>query len=180
MITTGFLIALAVAGFVVLVRALWRHHRPAPELQVLEDYTRPVDLDAFRNLIDPAEEEYLREHLPAGKFHAVQRQRLRAALEYVQRTAYNATILMRVGEAARHDPNPEVAAAASELVNSALRLGINARLATLVLYGRILLPDARISVGRRVTETYENLTQGLVRLTRLQEPASAARISSAV
>jgi hypothetical protein len=180
MITTGFLIALAVALAVVLLRAILRHHRPVPGLQALEEYTRPVDLAAFRNLIDPAEEDYLREHLPPGKFHTVQRQRLRAALGYVESTAYNAAILLRVGEAACHDPNPEVAAAASELVNSALRLGTNARLATLVLYGRLLLPDARIPVGRRVTDTYENLTQGLVRLTRLQDPASAARISAAV
>lgn len=180
MITTGFLIALAVAVVVVLLRALLRHHRPVPGLQVLEEYTRPVDLAAFRNLIDPAEENYLREHLPAGKFHAVQRQRLRAALGYVECTAYNAAILLRVGEAARRDPNPEVAAAAGELVNNALRLGMNARLATLVLYGRLLLPDARISVGGKVTETYERLTQGLERLTRLQDPASAARISAAV
>jgi len=180
-ITTGFLIALAVAVVVILVRALLSHHRASvPRLEVLDDYTRPVDLAAFRNLIDPAEEEFLREHLPAGKFHSVQRQRLRAALEYVERTSYNASILLRVGEAARRDSNPEIAAAATELVNHALQLGINARLATVALYGRILLPDARISVGRKVTETYEHLTEGLVRFTRLQDPAAAARISAAV
>lgn len=149
------------------------------ELPQLERHTRPVDLAAFRNLIDPAEEDYLREHLPADKFRAIQRQRLRAALEYVRRTAYNGAILLRVGEAARRDPNPEVAAAARSLVNDALRLRMNAMLATVVLYGRIVMPEARISVGR-VTDTYENLTQGLVRLTRLQHPAYATRVSAAV
>jgi len=179
MITTALLIVFALVAALVLFRTARRQHLPVPGLQALEEYTRPVDLAAFRNLIDPAEEDYLREHLPADKYRAIQRERLRAALEYVERTAYNGAILLRVGEAARRDPNPEVAAAARELVNNALRLRLNARLATVVLYGRIVLPGARISVGR-VTDTYENLTQGLVRLTRLQDPAYATRVAAAI
>ena len=179
MITTAFLIAFAAAAVVVLIRAARRHHHPVPDLQALEEYTRPVDLAAFRNLIDPAEEDYLRRHLPAGKFRALQRERLHAALEYVQRTAYNGAILLRVGEAARRDPNPEVAAAAHELVNNAMRLRVHAWLATVVLCGRIAMPEARISVGR-VTDRYENLAHGLMRLTRLQNPACATRVSAAI
>ncbi len=179
MMTTLLLIALAVVAVLALVRAARRHYQPVPDLQVLEEYTRPVDLAALRNLIDPAEEDYLREHLPADKYRAIQRERLRAALEYVQRTAYNGAILVRVGEAARRNPNSEVAAAARELVNNAMRLRMNARLAMVVLYEQIVLPDVRISVGQ-VTDTYENLTQGLVRLTRLQHPVYAARVSSSI
>ena len=179
MMTSALLIVFAAVAVLVLVRAARRHHHPVPCLQALEEYTRPVDLAALRNLVDPAEEDYLRERLPAGKYRALQRERLRAALEYVQRTAYNGAILLRLGEAARRDPNPEVAAAARELVNNAMRLRMNARLAMVVLYGRMVLPGARISVGR-VTDTYENLTQGLMRLTRLQDPACAARISSSI
>jgi len=179
MITTALLIAFALVVVGVLIRAVRRRRYPVPDLQALEAYTRPVDLAAFRNLIDPAEEDYLRENLPTGEFHSLQRERLRAALEYVRRTAYNGAVLLRVGEAARRDPNPEVAAAARTLVNDALRLRMNAMLAMVVLYGRIAMPGARISVGR-VTDIYENLTQGLVRLTRLQDPAQAARVSAAV
>ncbi len=179
MITTALLIVFALVAALVLLRAARRQHLPVPDLQTLEEYTRPVDLAAFRNLIDPGEEDFLREHLPADKFRAIQRERLRAALQYVERTAYNGAILLRVGEAARRDPNPEVAAAARELVNDALRLRLNARLATVVLYGRMVMPEARISVGR-VTDTYENLAQGLVRLTRLQDPAYATRVTAAI
>ena len=150
-----------------------------PEVKALEEYTQPVDLAAFRNLVDAAEEDYLREHLSAEKFRAVQRERLRAALQYVERAAGNGAILLRVGEAARSDPNPEVAAAARELVNNAVRLRLNARLATVVLYGRMVMPGARISVGR-ITDTYESLSQGLVRLTRLRDPSSATRVSAAI
>ena len=179
MITTIAIVTFAVLVLVTLGWALLRHHGPAPDLQTLDTYTRPVDLAAFRNLIDPSEEDYLRGHLPAGKFRSIQRQRMRAALEYVQRTAYNAALLMRVGEAARQSENAEIASAASALVNDALRLRMNAGLAILFLYARIALPGSRISVGR-VTDVYESLTAGLLRLTRLQDPAAAPRISAAV
>lgn len=179
MITTAAFIAFAALGLLLLIWALRRQHRPVPDLSALEACTQPVDLAAFRNLIDPAEEDYLRQHLAAAEFRTIQRQRMRAALEYVRRTAYNAAVLLRVGEAASRSRNPEVAAAARALVNDALRLRMNAMLAMVVLYGRIVMPGARISVGR-VTDIYENLTQGLVRLARLQDPAQAARVSAAV
>jgi len=179
MITTTLIIAFVVAISVVLIRAALARRVPVPSLQALGEYIKPVDMPAFRNLIDPAEEDYLREHLPANKFRGIQRQRMRAALDYVQRTAYNGAILLRVGEAARRDHNPAIAAAARELVNNAMRLRTNAMLDTVVLYGRIAIPRAPISVGR-VTDAYEKLTQGLVRLARLQDPASAARLSAAV
>ena len=179
MITTAILIALALLVMGVLVGALRRRRAPAPDLPALDAYTQPVDLAAFRNLIDPAEEDYLRQQLPAAQFRSLQRERTYAALEYVKRTAYNGALLMRVGEAASHDQNREVASAGRTLMNDALRLRMNAMLATIVLYARIAVPGARISIGR-LTDIYENLTQGLVRLTRLQSPARATRVSSAV
>ena len=36
----------------------------------------PIDVEAFRNLTDPAEDEYLRLRLPASEFRAVRRERL--------------------------------------------------------------------------------------------------------
>ena len=179
MILTLILVA---AAFLVAALLLWAvrgHAQIVHGLPQLEAHTRPVDLPAFRNLIDPAEEDYLREHLSAQRFRAVQRERLRAALEYVQRTAYNAAILLRMGEAARRDQDPEVAAAGRELVSSALRHRVNAKLAKVLLYARIIMPGARISVTR-VTDAYENLTQGLVRLARVQDPAYATRVAAAI
>ena len=179
MTLTLILVAAALLLAALLLRSARGHAQMIRELPQLEGLTRPVDLAAFRNLIDPAEEDYLRLHLPPGRFRAIQRERLRAALEYVRRTAYNGAILLRIGEAARRDHNPEVAAAGRDLVTDALRLRLNAKLATVVLYGRILIPDARISVGR-ITDAYENLAQGLARLARLRDPAYATRVSALV
>lgn len=179
MILTLILVAAALLFAALLLWVVRGQAQIVRELPQLEGHTRPVDLAAFRNLIDPTEEEYLQQHLSTSKFRAVQRERLRAALEYVQRTDHNAAILLRVGEAARRDQNPEVAAAARELVSNALRLRVNAKLATVVLYGRLLMPGARISVTQ-ITDTYENLTQGLLRLARLQDPAYATRVAAAI
>jgi len=60
-----------------------------------------------------------------------------------------------------------------------LRLRVSAMLATVVLHGRIVMPGARISVGR-VTDACENLIQGLVRLAGLQGPTYASRVSAAI
>lgn len=91
---------------------------PIAGLDDLVGRTRPVDIDAFRNLIDPAEEEFLRENLPAGEFRAVQRERLRAAVEYVSCAAHNAAILVRLGESARLNLDPKISEAGQQLLDS--------------------------------------------------------------
>ena len=61
---------------------------------------KPIDIEAFRNLVDPAEDEYLRRRLPTPEFRLVRRKRLRAMAAYVQAARRNADILVRVGQAA--------------------------------------------------------------------------------
>jgi len=178
---TGTLILVA-AGLLlaaVLLRAARGQGAAVRSLQELEGHTQPVDLAGLRNLIDPAEEEFLRRRLSPAQFRAVERQRLRAAAEYVQRAAHNAAILLHLGEAVAQRGDPEAAAAAREMADNALRLRINAFLALGVLYTRVVFPEARISL-RRVTETYQNLTEGVLRLSRLQNPTYQARISAVI
>ena len=82
---------------------------------LLEDpglHLRYVDVDAFRNLIDPAEEEYLRLRLSHSDFRKIHRERLRAAVDYVSGAAHNAALLVRLAEVARSSSDPATAAAA--------------------------------------------------------------------
>jgi hypothetical protein len=65
---------------------------------------RPIDIEAFRNLIDPAEDGYLRRRLPPAQFRVVRRERLRAMAAYVHVAGSNAAVLVRVGEAALAAP----------------------------------------------------------------------------
>lgn len=170
--TTALLIGFSAVVVLVLVRAVLRHHHLVPDVNSAANSMQALDLEAFRNLVDPVEEDYLRNHLSPEVFHSIQRKRMRAALEYVRRTAYNAAILLHLGEAARQNSNPQLATAAGELIADAMQLRINAKLAILVLYTRIVFPGAHISVGR-VTRTHEMLASGLRHLGRLQDPAHA-------
>jgi hypothetical protein len=179
MITTLVLALFGLLMLVVLLLAVRGQSGGVRSLLELEAYTQPVDLDAFRNLTDPQEERYLRERLTAKDFRCIQRQRLGAALGYVRRVAHNASILLRLGEAVRRNSDPEVARTAGELVESALRLRMYSLLAMGLLYARILLPSVGWSAAG-VATGYQGLRDHVGRLSRLQAPAQAARISAAL
>jgi hypothetical protein len=146
-------------------------------LEDLAGNTRPVDLEAFRNLIDPQEEEFLRLHLPRDEFCAVRRERLRAALDYVACAAHNAAVLLRLGEAARLSPDPKIAAAGHQLVDRALRLRLYSLLAVFTLYVGIALPRLRFSPAE-LLESYQHLSGLAARLAVMQNPARAARVAA--
>jgi len=134
--------------------------------RLMEDpaaHLRSVDIEAFRNLIDPAEEDFLRRHLPPAEFRKIQRERLRAALEYISCAAQNAAILLRLGEAARSSPDPATAEAAEKLVDQAIRLRLYAFQAIPRLYIGIISPGWHPS-SLRVVESYEQVTRQVVRL----------------
>jgi len=81
-----------------------------------------VDLEAFRNLTDPQEERFLRVRLSKEDFRRVQRLRLRAAAQYVAALSQGAADLVQMGQEARRDPDPQIAASGEKLLQDALRL----------------------------------------------------------
>jgi hypothetical protein len=139
--------------------------------------TRPVDLDAFRNLVDPGEEDFLRSSLLPPQFRAVQRERMRAALEYVRNTGHNAAYLLRMGEAASRNSDPRIAQAGRQLMDRALRLRAYALLCSAKLYVRLAFPEARLSFGR-LADNYQQLSSLASQLTLMQYPTQAARLSA--
>ena len=174
-------IVLVVAALLVL--AFFVHATLGQRTTVVtsEEFTRlrAVDLEAFRNLVDPKEEEFLHDNLPPGEFRAIQRERLRAAIEYIACAAQNATILLHLGEAARANADPNIAAAGQQLVNSALRLRLYALHTVLKLYIGIALPGTPLApLG--IVERYQQLRGLVTQLSRLQYPGSGARISAAL
>jgi hypothetical protein len=177
MILSFTLIFLALAILVVLLYLEGGQHSPVKQLEDLQGQTRPVDLDAFRNLVDPAEDNYLRANLPSRQFRAIQRERMRATLEYVQNSAHNAAFLLRMGEAATRNADPRVAQAGRELMNSALRLRAYALLFSVNLYLRMIFPEARLSYGE-LADNYQRLSALAGHLTLMQHPTQAARLSA--
>src|SRR5687768_15542554 len=116
MITTLSILLLALFVMVLLVRAARGRAQLIANIEKLPDYTQPLDLPAFRNLVSRHDEQYLRENLSYGEYRRVQRLRLRSALEYVRRATNNAAVLVRLGESARRNADPAVASAAQELI----------------------------------------------------------------
>jgi hypothetical protein len=138
---------------------------------------RPIDVEAFRNLINPSEDDYLRRRLPAAQFRMVRRARLHAMAAYVQVAGGNAAVLVRVGAAALGSGDPRVAEAAQRLVNHALLLRRNTTLALVRIYVALAWPRSEFAAVR-VVDRYEQLSGTAMLLGRLQNPAAAVRLSS--
>ena len=137
---------------------------------------RPIDIEAFRNLIDPAEDEYLRSRLPASQFRGVRRERLRAMAAYVHVAANNAAVLVRVGEAALASGDQRVARAAQQLVDDALLLRRNSTMALARIYLALAWPYSGFAAVR-VIERYERVSGAAMLLERLQNPSVPVRLS---
>ncbi len=140
---------------------------------------RSLDVEAFRNLINPAEDEYLRRRLPAAKFRQVRRARLRAMAAYVQAAGDNAGVLVGLGEAALASSDPRVAEAARQLVEHALLLRRNTTLALARIYVARALPSSSFAAVR-VVEHYEQVSGSAMLLGRLQNPRAAVRLAARI
>lgn len=138
---------------------------------------QPIDIAAFRNLVDPAEDEYLRRRLRSSEFRTVQRKRLRAAAAYVQVAGRNAAVLARIGQGALAASDPHTAEAARQLIDNALLLRRNATLALLRIYGEMAWPNSGLAAAP-VLNGYERLSGSAMLLGRLQNPAIPVRISA--
>jgi hypothetical protein len=137
----------------------------------------PINVEAFRNLINPAEDNYLRRRLPPGQFRVVRRERLRAMAAYVHVAANNAAVLVRVGEGALASGDPRLAGAAQQLVNDALLLRRNATVALARIYLALAWPNSGFAAVR-VVDRYEQLSGAAMLLGRLQNPAAPVRLSA--
>ena len=169
MIITLILVALAFLALGFLISLTRGRARTAEALENPTEHMRAVDVEAFRNLVDPNEEEFLRTNLPPVEFRRIQRQRLRAAVEYVSCAAQNAAILLRLADAGRRSSDPATAEAAEKLVDNAVRLRLYALHAIPRLYLGMILPGSRIS-SVRIAEGYEQMTRLVVLLGCLQYP----------
>ena len=177
MFITAVLIFLVMAAVVLLLRAARGQSASAvAALNDLQGRTIAIDIAAFRNLISAGEEAYLRRNLPPPQFRRIQRKRTRAAVAYIRGALHNAAILLRLGEAAQHSADPNLAAAGRALVNTAIRLRLYAFFALLQLYLNIVFPGLRLSPAA-IADRYEGLTEAMARFTRLQQPGLVTRIS---
>lgn len=171
------LVIAAVVALGVILRLAVSRSLQATGSSNLAARIRPIDVEAFRNLINPAEDHYLRRCLPPAQFRLVRRMRLRAMAAYIEVAASNAALLVRVGEAALAGGDPRVAEAAQQLVDHALLLRRNTTLALARIYLALAWPNSTFAAVR-VIDRYEKVSGSAMLLGRLQNPAAAVRLSA--
>ena len=171
-----FVIVAGLALFFILSVTLSRGLRVS-EGGSLSAKIQPIDIEAFRNLIDPAEDDYLRRRLSASEFRMVRRERLRATAAYVLTAARNAAILVSIGQSALAAGDAPSEEAAQQLVDKALLLRRNATLALLRIYLARAWPNSGLAAAS-ILRGYEQLNGSAMLLGRLRNPAAPVRISA--
>lgn len=163
MILAGIFVALSFVALLVIFHLAKGHHGTGRDLDQLARELRSLDVNAFRNLIDEREEQYLRENLPRDEFRVIQRERKLAAIEYIQCAAKNAAILIRLAEAAQSSPDPAIALAANKLLENAFRLRLYAFRVVPRLYLSMLMPGLN-PVPSGLADSYDTITRQVVML----------------
>jgi len=176
MILAIFLVIFAVLALVFILRITVTRALEVSGSGDVAPKIEPIDIEAFRNLVNAAESEYLYRRLPAPEFRRVQRERLRAAAAYIRVASHNASLLVMIGQAALAVGDAKTADAARQLVDSALLLRRNAALAMFRIYLAMAWPQSSLS-ATPVLQGYERLSSSAMLLGRLQNPAVPVRIS---
>ena len=158
---TVIVVALALCAVVLFYIAV-RSRRKQAGLSI-----RPVDLKAFRTLIDRDDEFFLRSRLPRGKFLRLKRQRIRVMLLYVARIASNASAVLRMTEASRLSPTPEVATAAAQVMELATQIRLQCLVAMSKLCLEYAVPSLQFTPAMLVLK-YQSLRDNWSRLGNLQ------------
>ena len=164
MIPITILTLVALVFVLFLASQTWWHFAGRNDSPRAEQLT-PVDLDAFENLIDPDEEQFLKINLSPSEFRGVQRSRIRAARMYVAALSKNAGILVGIGQSVRSHPNPEIAVAGLEIAQNALRLKVWCLLAIFRLSAALVLPTI-LSPSSRIANQYLLVTYMAANLPR--------------
>jgi len=158
------------ASIVALAAILWMLRGPssaAVNLDELRSQLRPMDVDAFRNLIDSRETQYLRNRLPDSDFRRIHRERMLAATDYVWCAARNAGILVKLGEAAKNESDASLVEAAFTLQENALRLRLQAFQAIPRLYMSMIVPKWDLA-PQGLADGFDRLTRQAIILGSLQ------------
>lgn len=161
-----FLIAIILASISSMLILWWTVRGNIQPIQDVEDVSKllkPIDLQSFQNLIDPAQDMFLRRRLTGRAFRAVQRARRVAAAEYLWQLAQNAGILVRAGQCARMATNAQVASAGRELASVAVMTRVLALLALARLSIGIVFPQTTARC-KPILEQYGVITTMYMRL----------------
>jgi hypothetical protein len=161
MTITVIVIALALCAVMLFYMAVRGRRKQAGQT------LRPVDLNAFRTLMDRDDELFMKEKLPRSKFTQLKRQRIRVTARYVGRIASNASAVLHLSEAVRLSPTPEVAAAAVQVMELAAHIRLQCLVALAKLSVEYAMPSLQLTPAMLVPK-YQTLRENVRLLGALQ------------
>ncbi len=166
LIAAWTLVAVALVAVGILVYVAIRSRRRQVDLERTVQAFRSLDIEAFRNLVDSAEEAFLRNHLSPKKFREIKRQRAWAALLYAWEAGRAATALAKIGQAAQRSLDPEIVASGVQVTENAFRLRLQSVRVGLRLLIQVLLLGLSSRSLPSMADQYERAAETLFRLGR--------------
>ena len=166
LIAAWALVAVAFVAVGILAYVAIRGRTRRVDLERTVQAFRSLDIEAFRNLVDSAEEAFLRNHLSPRKFREIKRQRAWAALLYAWEAGRAATALAKVGQAAQRSLDPEIVASGVQVAENAFQLRLQTVRVSLRLLTEVLLPGLSSRSLPSMADQYERAAETLFRLGR--------------
>ncbi len=151
-----------------------RHSASPRDLDHAFTAIRALDIEAFRNLVDPGEDEFLRSQLSPMAFRKIQRERAQAALAYVKVLSDTSLEFARFGSAVQRSPDPAIAASGRKIANSATYLRFRALQATVSLTLLAAFPYFGPRPLRSLLDQYDHATHLLQNHSGLERARSQA------
>jgi len=140
MTTTLLFVATAILLLITFATFALRRSRELPEPGPAVTAIQSLDIEAFRNLVDPAEEAYLRRNLPPNEFKKIKRERIKAAFAYVHALSKASLDLARFGGEAQQSSDAALVASGRQIANSAIHLRLRVMDANLRLTLAVVFP----------------------------------------
>jgi hypothetical protein len=137
---------------------------------------QPVDVDAFRSLMDRADEMFLRKNTSLAAFCHIKRQRIRVRGRYIRRIADHAAAFMRLSASARMIPDSEIGELVSQIVGSAARLRFQCLAASIKLAVEFAFPLLQIT-PTGLAQKYQTLRENVLRFNALRSQKASALLT---
>ena len=155
MSTTLVFVLIALVLLAVFVIFAIRRTKDLPDVDQAITAIQSLDIEAFRNLVDPEEEAFLRASLPPQEFRRIKRERAQAALAYVKALSQASLQFARFGDAAQRSPDPAISASGRQIANSAIYLRLRALDASVHLILSAIFPGFGPRPLRSLLEQYD-------------------------
>ncbi len=192
-------IAIGVAVlFAIPVARVTIYRRQYSRIEDVELFVRPINIEDFERVTDPAEDWLLRSSTSDCEFKKLKRQKTRLCAEHLSRMAHNAEVIQGWSHAAHmvlstnvSAPSDERASLMFQISETATEIRICTVLARvqvglwLVLRADVLplwlmpqLRGIRIIAGADILASYQNLIRLTKTVSRFYGPECSERISS--